>query len=154
TGSRTDNQWSAIGTAGECPTGTDFFHSAVTRFGDLARFYSYYPGMPTEGDGVTCWGDGLSAGGGATFVEPTTLTAGAWHHVELWVKLNEPGQTNSLQRFWIDGTKRGEWTGIALRTSTILRLNGVTISASRGDGPAQVMYVDDLLVARQRPGGS
>jgi hypothetical protein len=154
TGSRTDNQWSAIGTAGDCPTGTDFFVSALTMDGPATRFYTYHPAMPREGDNVTCWGSsGASGAEGADYFEPTALGAGTWHKVELWVRLNTPGQSNGVMRYWVDGTLRGEWTNISLRTSSILRLNGATVTASRGDGPAQSMWVDDVLVTRQRPGG-
>ncbi len=159
TGSRTDNAWSAIGTAGTCPTGTNFFVTAVTMdqsgANRFSRFYSYYPAMPRESDGVTCYGSfGTGAGEGATYSDPSDVPPGGWHHVEFWVRLNTPGQTNSVQKFWIDGVLKGTWTGRTLRTSTILMLNGATITASRTGGTAQVLFVDDFLVARARPGGT
>ena len=123
--------------------------------GRFSRFYAYYPAMPREGDGVTCYGSfGTGNGEGATYSDPSDVPVGGWHHVEVWVKLNTLGQGNSVQKFWIDGTLRGTWTGRTLRTSTILMLNGATITASRAGGAAQELLVDDFLVARSRPGGS
>jgi hypothetical protein len=155
-GSRTDNQWSAIGTAGECPDGTDFFATDVVRSNlGVTRFYAYYPAMPREGDGVTCWGsDGLSSGEGASYAEPTEITPGSWRHIEFWVVLNAPGQSNSVQKLWIDGVLRGTWSGIGLRASRILMLNSVMITASGSGGVTQQMWVDDLLVARTLPQGT
>ena len=159
TGSRTDNRWSAIGTAGRCPTGTDFFVAGVpmdqNSGGRFSRFYAYYPAMPRQGDGVTCYGSfGLGAGESASYTEPSEVPAGGWHHVEFWVRLNTPGQSNGVQKFWVDGVLTGSWLGQSIRTSSVLMLNGATISASRGGGAAQEMLVDDVLVARARPGGT
>ena len=47
-GSRTDDQWSAMGKAGTRPTGTDFFATmliAKSRAIPAPHFYSYYPAM-------------------------------------------------------------------------------------------------------------
>ena len=56
-GSRTDDQWSALGKAGICPNGTDFFAAMLVteRTGDPGptRFYTYHPAMAREPDGVT-----------------------------------------------------------------------------------------------------
>ncbi len=104
-GSRADDQWSALGKAGICPNGTDFFATwlIVEATGDPGpmRFYTYYPAMAREPDAVTCWG--RYGDGTETYVPPLTLDRGVWHHVELWVKLNTPGQGNGSQTFWLDG---------------------------------------------------
>jgi len=155
TGSRTDNVWSAIGTAGKCPTGTDFFVAGVTmdQAGNgtrFTRFYDYYPSMPRESDGTTCYGS-FGTSEGATYASNTSIPAGDWHQLEYWIKLDAPGDSDSEQVFWLDGVQIGDWNGISFRTSTVLRLNTVTITASRGGGTAQVMYVDDLLVTTRRP---
>jgi hypothetical protein len=155
-GSRTDNQWSALGKAGTCPDGTDFFAAMVVTeaVGDPgpARFYTYYPAMAREPDGVTCWG--RFGDGTETYVPPLTLSLGAWHHIELWVKLNTPGHATATQSFWVDGVLRGTWSGFTLRSSAILRLNAVQLTFNRGisGGPiAQQLYVDNLVVATARP---
>src|SRR5881394_2927686 len=82
-GSRTDNQWSALGQAGKCPTGTDYFGTwVVAEAGGNpgpTRFYSYYPAMAREPDGITCWG--RFGDGTETYVPPLVMSLGSWHHV-------------------------------------------------------------------------
>ena len=154
-GSRTDNQWSGFGKAGVCPNGTDFFIAMVVTEprgdpGDT-RFYTYYPAMAREGDGVTCWG--RYGDGTETYVPPLTLSSGVWHHVEFWVKLNAPGQADASQTLWIDGVQRATWSGFAFRNNAVLRLNAVQLSFNRGiaGGPvAQRLYVDNLVVTKTR----
>ena len=155
-GSRTDNQWSALGKAGTCPSGTDFFAAMiVTEAGGNpgpTRLYTYYPAMAREPDGVTCWG--RYGDGRESYVPPLILTAGVWHHVEFWVKLNTPGQSNASQLFWLDGVLRGSWSGFAFRSSNVLRLNAVQLTFNRGlrGGPTtQQLYVDHLVVTTGRP---
>jgi hypothetical protein len=155
-GSRTDSQWSAFGRAGICPKGTDFFATMlITEQGGnpgAIRFYSYYPAMAREPDGVTCWG--RYGDGTETYIPPLTLSPGVWHHVEFWVKLNAPGQANASQSLWLDGVQRGRWSGLRLRTSDVLRLNAVQLSFNRGisgGATTQRLYVDNVVVATRRP---
>lgn len=155
-GARTDNQWSAAGKAGTCPQGTDFFMALVvteeTGNPGPTRFYTYHPDMTREPDGITCWG--RYGDGTETYVPPLALTPGVWHHLEFMVKLNAPGESNGIQRLWIDGTLRGTWTGLQFRSSSVLRLNAVQLTFNRGiaGGPtSQTLWVDNLLVATTRP---
>lgn len=156
-GSRTDNMWSAFGTAGKCPTGSDFFTtSAVTEptggtstLTPPVRIYSYFPGMAREPDGVTCWG--RYGNGSEQYYAPTQMSFGVWHKVEFWVRINSIGQSNGAQRVWIDGRLEGEWTSVQLRTSTILKLNSLQLSFSSINPAAQHMYVDDILVLANKP---
>jgi hypothetical protein len=154
-GSRTDDQWSAFGRAGICPSGTDFFMAMlIAEPGDNPgpmRFYAYYPAMRREPDGVTCWG--RYGDGTETYQPPMTLSPGGWHHVEFSVKLNAPGQANTTQTFWIDGVRRGTWSGLSLRSGDVLRLNAVQLTFNRGisGGPAaQQLFVDNLVVTTAR----
>jgi polysaccharide lyase-like protein len=153
-GSRTDNQWSAFGQAGKCPTGADFFAAmVVTEQTGPTRFYTYYPAMAREPDGVTCWG--RYGDGTESYVAPSTMSLDAWHHLEFWVRLNTPGQANASQTFWLDGVQRGTWSGLSFRSSSILMLNAVQLTFSRGtsgkQGPvAQHLHVDHLVVATAR----
>ncbi len=159
-GSRTDDQYSATGKAGVCPNGTDFFSLDVVeeRNGNPGptHFYSYYPGMAQSPPGSgTCYGvDGSAVG--ALYTPPLEITEGTWHHVEYWVVLNTPGQSNLHQRFCLDGVLRGTWSGISARSSNILMLNAVTLSHSIATGSPQTqqMWADDVLVTRQRPAGA
>jgi hypothetical protein len=152
-GSRTDNQWSAFGKAGICPNGTDFFAAMVVSepAGSTGtRFYTYYPAMAREPDGVTCWG--RYGDRTETYVPPLTLSLGEWHHVEFWVKLNTPGQSDASQTFWLDGVERGTWAGFGFRSTAILRLTSVQLTFSTGAAPhTQRLYVDHLVVTTGRP---
>lgn len=154
-GSRADDPWSAFGKAGICPTGSDFFMAMViaevTGNPGAARFYTYYPAMAREPDGVTCWG--RYGDGTETYEPPLTLSLGVWHHVEFSLKLNAPGRSDATQTFWIDGVRRGTWSGISLRTTDALRLNAVQLTFNRGiaGGPsAQTLLVDNLVVTGGR----
>lgn len=155
-GSRSDDRWSAFGKAGICPTGTDFFMAMViaevSGNPGPARFYTYYPAMAREPDGVTCWG--RYGDGTETYELPLTLSLGVWHHIEFSLKLNGPGRSDATQTFWIDGVRRGTWSGLSLRNSDALRLNAVQLTFNRGvsGGPtAQRLFVDNLVVTAARP---
>lgn len=154
-GSRTDDQWSAFGKAGMCPGGDDFFAAMliaeVTGDPGPLRFYSYYPAMAREPDGVTCWG--RFGDGTERYVEPLTMGRGIWHHLEFWVKLNTPGHENATQSFWLDGVPRGTWSGFSFRRSSRLRLNAVQLTFNRGisGGPTTETLDVDHLVVRTRP---
>ena len=154
-GSRTDNMWSAFGTAGHCPTGTDFFATAAVLEpfqGEPAPMdiYTYYPGMPTTGG---CYGtNGTEVG--AVYYPPRTLSYDVWHKVEMWVKLNTPGQHDGHQMLWLDGRLVGDWPNLVLRTSTILELNSLQLSFNVCCGGAthtQDIYWDDVLVTTGIP---
>lgn len=155
-GARTDNQWSAHGNAGKCPDGNQWFATNIVMMGQQdpgpIRFYAYWPGMPKENDGVTCWGR-LSGIGTTNYMNESPISKGAWHRVEFSVKLNTPGQANGEQRVWVDGVLRGEWTGLVLRNTDMLKLNSLTLELSKMDGSESVtrrMYVDNVVVAPSR----
>ena len=154
-GSRTDDPWSAFGKAGTCPTGEDFFAAMlITEAGGdpgPLRFYSYYPAMAREPDGVTCWG--RFGDGAEQYVEPLTVSRGPWHHVEFWVKLNTPGHEDATQSMWLDDVARGIWAGLKFRNSSKLRLNAVQLTFNRGiaGGPTtQTLDVDHLVITTSR----
>jgi len=154
-GSRTDNPWSAFGKAGVCPSGADFFAAMLVlepsgNPGQI-RFYTYYPAMAREPDGVTCWG--RYGDGSETYTAPLTLTPDVWHHIAFWVQLNTPGEANARQVFWVDGVERGNWSGFSFRDTSLLRLNAVqlTFSVSGGVPHTQEIDVDNVLVRASPP---
>src|SRR2546423_60275 len=164
-GSRTDNVWGAFGVAGSCPDGTDWFLANVVSR-DLTtlplRFYTYYPGMAREPDGHTCWGrygDSYDPDGGsanrASYFSPLDLSRDVWHTLEFEVQLNNPGQADGVQRFWLDGVLRGEWRNFVFRTTSALVITALTLESSMneiGTTPQiQELYVDDILVTTGRP---
>ena len=152
-GSREDDQWSAFGQAGRCPNGRDFFAAMMVIDAGVdpgpPRFYTYYPAMSREPDGVTCWG---RYGNGAETYAPISLSRGAWHRVEFSVTLNTPGQPNARQAFRIDGVERGSWSGFSFRDSDILRLNALqlTFSAHVEREPRE-LHIDNVSVRIARP---
>jgi hypothetical protein len=153
-GSRSDDQWSGFGRAGVCPNGSDFFLAMVVSEPTSAvgtRFYTYYPAMAREPDGVTCWG--RFGDGSERYTPPLTLSLGEWHHLEFWARLNTPGRTDGEQAFRIDGTERGRWSGIAFRQSAVLQMNAVQLSfsASGGVPQTQQLHLDNLIVRRTPP---
>jgi uncharacterized protein YjdB len=164
-GSRTDNQWSSFGVAGQCPSGTNFFATNVVTLNQSTlplRFYSYYVGMARESDGVTCYGrhgnnedPGGTPNPAASYFAPLDVSKNVWHLVEFEVTLNTPGQSNGVQQFWLDGVLKGEWSGLNFRTQSVLKLNALTLEASM-NGPntspqTQTLSIDDVLVATGRP---
>lgn len=156
-GSRTDDQWSSFGQAGKCPDGAQWLATNVvmlaTEDPGPIRFYTYFPGMQTENDGVTCWG--RHTGMGVTNYSGTSpITRGAWHRVEFFVRLNTPGQSNGVQRMWVDGQLRGEWSGLALRSTNLLKLNSLTLEGSLMGGTQAAtrrLLVDNVVVTQSRP---
>ena len=155
-GSRTDDQWSALGKAGLCPQGKDFFAAMIVTEPNgnpgATRFYSYYPDMAREPDGRTCYG--RYGNGSERYTSLAPLSRGEWHHVELAVALNSPGEKNAREEFWIDGQPRGSWSGFSFGDTSVLRLNAVqlTFSVSGGVPASQEMHVDNLVVRAGGPG--
>lgn len=161
-GSRIDDQWSAAGKASVCPSGSDFFVATITtepRGGNPPplRFYTYYPLMPREPDGRTCYGSyGLQepAGARAEYTPAQfVLTRGEWHDIEYRVRLDLPGGQAAAQEILVDGVRRAAWEGIRLRSSTDLRLNALTITASAAFGAprTQRLWIDDVVVTHHAP---
>jgi hypothetical protein len=153
-GSRSDDQWSGFGRAGICPSGTDFFLTMIVTEPSVTagtRFYTYYPTMAREPDGVTCWG--RFGDGSERYIPPVTMSLGAWHRVEFWARVNAPGRRDGEQVFWIDGVERGRWSGIAFRESGILQMNAVQLSFSVSDGVPQTqqLHLDNIVVRRTPP---
>jgi hypothetical protein len=158
-GSRIDDQWSAFGKAGICPSGSDFFAAMLVTEPSgnpgPARFYTYFPGMAREPDGVTCWGRYGDGSGPASYTARASLALSrdVWHHLEFWVQLNAAGQADGRQVFWIDGKPAASWSGLTLRGAPILRLNAVQLSFSVSGGVPQTqeLYVDNLMVRSAPP---
>ena len=154
-GSRVDNQWSAFGKSGVCPNGTDFFDTMLVaeQIGNPGplRFYSYYPEMAREPDGVVCFGRFGDKAGQANYSGTVALRPDAWHKVEFFVQLNTPGNSDGQQIFWVDGKQGAVWQNMRLRDSDILRLNAVQLSFSSGDAPrTQELHMDSIQVRTQR----
>lgn len=154
-GSLASDLWSAWGTAGQCPDGSQWFQTgnATYETGNPGRlnFYTYFPDMSRESDGITCWG---RFGDGSTRYETMPpMAKEAWHTVEFWVRLNEPTSRDALQRMWVDGQLRADWAGFRLRTTSDVRINSITLHAYP-DAPSsqsrRLLY-DEVLVTTASP---
>lgn len=154
-GSRLDDQWSAFGKAGRCPSGADFFSTMlVTMPGGepgAPRFYTYHPGMAREPDGTTCWG--RHGDGSESYLSARSISHDTWHHIEFFVALNAPGRSDARQIVWIDGVQHGTWQGFSFRNTDALRLNAIQLTFSVTDGAPQTqrLLVDDVMVRSSRP---
>ena len=151
-GSTAANPWAAHGKAGVCPTGSDYFSSFVfADDGDPGplRFYTYHLNMPRSG--TQCWGD---EGASNLYTGSGLLSRDAWHRVEFFVQANTPGVADGLQRMWIDGTLRGEWTGLRFRNTSNLVITSIQLALYSAATVAQTqkMYVDDVVVTQVPPG--
>jgi hypothetical protein len=155
-GSRTDDQWSGFGKAGKCPNGTDFFDAMLltqdTGNPGPVKFYTYFPGMSREPDGVTCWGRyGDREVRTASYAGAPTLRPDEWQHIEFEVRLNKPGQSDGSQKFWVNGVLGASWSGINFRNSDVLRLNSAQLSFSSGGSGVprtQQLDIDEVVIRR------
>ncbi len=153
-GNRVDNQWSGFGQAGVCPKGTDYYYAGVATLpwyvqpdpGEVI-LYSYYPGMPTQPDGQTCWG-------AFGFLDDprTALQTGVWHCLEVEVQANTPGARDGFQRVWVDGALKREMLNMRWRDTTDVRTNAFQLSFSGSPGTTEHVWVDNVVVSTQRIG--
>jgi len=150
-GSRTDNQWSAFGKARVCPSGSDFFATGVVAGAPTSpldlSFSTYSPGMSS------CVGQSRGEGT-TTYAASRRLTKGIWHQVAMWVKLNTVGQSDGLQRIWLDGQLVAEWSGLTFRTSDALTLNSLMLDGAATAPQTQHLYIDDVQLLPAMPGST
>lgn len=85
-----------------------------------------------------------------------------WHQVETFIKLNSivngKGVADGVIQMWVDGRLIMNHTDIMLRTGqqAQMRFNQLAIGPYIGDGSPvdQSFWVDDLVLARERPTGT
>lgn len=84
---------------------------------------------------------------------------GDWHRVETFIKLNSivggKGVADGVVKMWVDGELILNHTNILLRTgqNPHMRFNQLAIGPYIGDGSPveQSFWIDDLIVAKERP---
>lgn len=79
-----------------------------------------------------------------------TVHGGKWHCVEAHVKLNDSGQSNGIQEFWIDGLLEARRDKLNFVTSyTGYAINAVFIERywNAGSPKLQERYVDNIVVS-------
>ncbi|GAG32612.1 unnamed protein product, partial [marine sediment metagenome] len=81
-----------------------------------------------------------------------TENTGVWRCVEAYVKLNDPGQSNGIQRFWIDGQPEAKRTGLNfVDTYTDYAINAVFFENywNSGSPVTQERYFDNIVVSTE-----
>jgi hypothetical protein len=146
-----------LGRAGICPTGRDSFTAdLVTEFssGDAhpVKMYSYWQDMWADSNGQ-CWGRyGPTPTVMPYFTPMPEMTRGTWHKIEFTVKTNTSATAaDGVIRFWIDGVKYGEWTGIRFGDPAFVNLEVLTISGSGNTTQIQSIDIDDLVLTTDFP---
>src|SRR5262249_19441152 len=66
-------------------------------------------------------------------------------------KLNTVGQSDGVQRMWLDGQLAGEWTGLTFRTDAVLQLNSLMLDGFAGAPQTQHLYIDDVSILPAMP---
>lgn len=108
-----------------------------------------------RGDGV--YVNGVMLSSSQTF---TTANKNNWNHVEAYYRLNSIsngiGQADGIIRVWFNNSLVFERTNAILRTGqrSTMKLNQFIFGPWIGDGSpvTQTMWIDDLVVASERPG--
>jgi uncharacterized protein YjdB len=154
------NPAGGLGRAGICPNGKDSYTAdLVTEFGGgdtyPSKFYVYWQDMWADSNGQ-CWGRyGPTPNTMPYFGPMPEMSKGTWHKIELTAKENTSATAaDGVVRFWIDGVKYGEWTGIRFGDPAAVNFQILTLSG-QGDGSRiQTVDVDDLILTTDFPSQS
>jgi len=149
--SEASNKWSAFGTAGCRPNGSNFFVTQVEPFAGTYPppgawgFYTYSNDMQCD-PGSTCANyanpqqicddcatkgspcqNGLECCWGTNNITspPVITPLGSWTCLEARVQANTNAESNGVQTLWIDGVEVGQWSGIRFRTDDALKINSL-----------------------------
>ena len=111
------------------------------------------------GDG-TCYSSGGAYYNGKTWKPSgTTISTGAWHKVEAYLKLNSvsggKGVADGVIQYWLDGQLIMNNKNVMFRTAqnADMKFNQMVIAPWIGDGSpiAQTFWVDDITLATAAP---
>jgi uncharacterized protein YjdB len=158
-GSRIGQPTLGVGRAGICPTGKDAFSAnLVTEFTGAdaypTKMYTYWQDMWADPNGQ-CWGryGPTNATWTSPYVTPMPMISkGTWHLVEFAVKMNSSANVaDGEQKFWIDGVKYGEWTGIRWGDPAFVNLGVLQINGSSTLTQTQTLDIDDLVLIYDYP---
>jgi hypothetical protein len=122
-------------------------------------------GKPTDcyslGGGLYNNGKWLAPADSAAYFLPTAGTGykNDWHHVEVFFQMNTiqngKGQADGIAQYWFDGRLAIDERALLFRTAAFptMKWKQFIIGPYIGPGSpvAQTMWVDDLLIATQRP---
>lgn len=62
---------------------------------------------------------------------PVALRRGQWDKLKLYVRLNTPGQSNGIVRFWVNDQLKAEHTSVDIRENTSYGLNKLNLSTAQ-----------------------
>jgi hypothetical protein len=148
-----------VGRAGICPSGKDSFSANLVQEFTGAdayptKMYTYWQDMWADGNGQ-CWGryGATPSTWSAPYVTPMPMMSkGTWHLVEFTVKMNSSATAaDGEQKFWIDGVKYGEWTGIRWGDPAFVNLGVLQINGSATTTQSQTLDIDDLVLIYDYP---
>ena len=80
---------------------------------------------------------------------------GRWYCIEAHVRLNDPGQSNGMQEFWLDGQLEASREGLNfVRSYTDYGINAIFFENywNAGSPQEQERYFDNIVVSTQRIG--
>ena len=151
------NPSAGLGRAGICPNGSDSFAALVVNdFGDTyaTKMYTYWEDMWADSNGQ-CWGryGPTPSTQWSPYISPMpALSKGVWHKIEYTVKMNSAANVaDGAQRFWVDGVKYGEWTGIRFGDPSLINIGILIISGSGSTAQIQNVDYDDLILTTDFP---
>jgi uncharacterized protein YjdB len=148
-----------VGRAGICPNGRDAFSAnLVTDFTGAdaypTKMYTYWQDMWADPNGQ-CWGryGPTSSTWTSPYVTPMPMISkGTWHLIEFAVKMNSSATVaDGEQKFWIDGVKYGEWTGIRWGDPAFVNLGVLQINGSSATIQSETLDIDDLVLIYDYP---
>lgn len=119
---------------GFIPTGADGFSFRLMWEKDgKGEVYAYIPSSIKYGTGF--------------FRGQFRFIPGKWHQITEELKLNTPGKSDGVLRFWLDGSLAGEQNDILIRTVDTLKIDGLFFDFFFGGGddswaPPHDTYVD------------
>ena len=160
-----------LGTAGQKPNGSDFFHNALEPFNGTLELdhYAQWPGMGCWRPTPDCYGNDLMNG-----ARPR-VGSDQWNCIELMLKVNTPGQSNGEAAVWINDqliqhlrpgaplldkfgndswgpSQNGQpFPGFNWRSSQALGLNWIWLDFYVDSGPSSMSW-DQVVVANERIG--
>ncbi len=143
-GNLTSDPYSAMGKAGQTPTGSDYFLASLDpgqgSNGALRPFvfYTYYPEQTSS-----------PYPNSIRQTDPATpLLDDTWYHIVFYIKLNTVGQHDGQEALWIDGQQKIVFSNMRWRDVDSLLQNQLSIVHYMGDTGATggFIYTDDVVV--------
>jgi hypothetical protein len=142
--------------------GADFSQAMIAHLWSAQDFLLIDPASGVDADGnvvTTRYNDfeNLSWLGNLRGVTPIFASdhAGKWFCIEVHVRLNDPGRSNGIHEFWIDGKLEARRTGLNfVGTYTDYGINAVYLENywNGGSPKQQERYFDSFVVSTKRIG--